>query len=155
MALDEFVLIDHTPVNYTTSGNDVTDHIVGLDSALANSGVLVYDNRPAGLDVGPVSVGANEDFSIVTGLNLISGRYLKVTGATSTNTTIEIFADAARTRLLYRATGKDLSLDPHIDPTPFALFDDVGDPEAKSLYFRISNVAGADTTYNVTLVAAR
>ncbi len=38
MALRDFVVIAHTPVNYTSSGERVRDHIVGIDTALG--GVL-------------------------------------------------------------------------------------------------------------------
>lgn len=119
----------------------------------------MLDNRAAPLVTGnATSGGGTVDFTL--DVKSVNGRgvWLKVVSdAASVGGVVEFFSDAARTKLVYQADIKagspPVDSDTLIDGTSWtAIADDGTDLESGTLYGRVTNNGGSDSTYTVTLV---
>lgn len=114
----------------------------------------LFDNRQSPVSTS-ASPGSPAEGAIALGFGSSApaiGLILLVVGATSRDFDVELFATAARTRLLYSALGKTTV---HIDATPFMLADGGKNLEpGDTVYWRIrSNDVLSD--FDLALVARR
>lgn len=102
-------------------------------------------------------VGADAEGSINVGTSRGTLTFLRVTASTPTSVEIFLFSDAARTKEIYKApadaTGNYDLTNPFIDKTAaFLLADDGTELVSNSIYYRISNNAGATATFDIELI---
>ncbi len=81
------------------------------------------------------------------------GRLLELTALAATLTSqIELFADVARTILVYQSLVVDAFTTPFEDGTPFALFRPTSNLVDGKVYYRVTNTGGVASAYEIILV---
>ena len=132
--------------------NMVDDLILAVFQTGGGLTGIAFDNRGSPV-VTPqaVSGGGTADFTIDVGRDFGVGIYLRaVSNASSVGGIIQLFRDVARTDFVYQGTFVGVD---HIERTPFtAMGDDGSNLESTTLYGRMTNSGGIDSTYNVELV---
>lgn len=123
----------------------------------SDAAAYTYDNRSSPIvTASAASGGGTLEGEIELTDGVLLGKFLHFTANGNTNdTTLEMFADAARTRVLYLKENFDAFTEPFVDGTPFALFDLEGNLEDATLYYRVTNNGGTSSTYDIVLVVGR
>ena len=133
-----------TKTSTACEGND--GRLVGLQKT--------FDNRSRAHTTGSAAAaGGTTTGSIDLGLSAgtISALRVKANGVT-VDSTIEFFADVARTDLLYLASNKDCHTSPHFeDKTAWACLSFTQVLEASKIYYQITNDGANASTYDIEM----
>lgn len=114
-----------------------------------------FDNRGSPVTTpSAASGGGTAEGEIFLGMAAPTGSQIEIIANSNTVLTdVELFADAARSILVYQALAKDAFTTPFEDGTPFALFRPMANLELRRVYYRLTNNGANPSTYSIRLRA--